>query len=453
MEKILIIDDEQLYRTMLKQTLVKDGYTTIEAENGETGLALVRTEHPDLVLTDFRMPGMDGLEVIAEIQKLNPRLPVVLFTAFGDVALTIRSIQVGAFDFLEKPFNPLQLKITVHNALNSIRLSNSLNEVLGNVVSGENMPEDNIPMGKTPEMKEIFKNIGRISLNKVNVLIQGETGTGKELIARLIHFAGITRLNPFVTLNCSTLSEPLLESELFGQVKESFTGSVLEKKGKLELAGDGTIFLNEISEISLNTQVKLLRVIQDLEFEKVDGQEAIAMNARIIAATSHDLEILVKEGKFREDLYYRLKVFTIKLPPLRERKEDMRDLVIHFLHKLNKRMNKNVIKIGDGVIEMLQEHDWFGNLRELENTILQAVIMSKSDVLEKDNITLNRLQHAIVQPDYHLPPLRSLADVEKYQIERILIEVKWNKVEASRILEITRPTLNAKIEKYGLMQS
>ncbi|MEI7662158.1 MAG: sigma-54 dependent transcriptional regulator [Bacteroidota bacterium] len=452
MEKILIIDDEQLYRTMLKHTLVKEGYTTIEAENGEMGLALVQSEHPDLVLTDFRMPGMDGLEVLSEIHKIQPRLPVVLFTAFGDVALTIRSIQVGAFDFLEKPFNPTQLKITVHNALNSVRLSNSLNEVLENGVSGESMLEDNIPMGKTLQMKEIFKNIGRISLNKVNVLIQGESGTGKELIARLIHFAGITRSNPFVVLNCSTLSESVLESELFGQVKESFTGSVVEKKGKLELAGDGTIFLSEISDISLNTQLKLLRVIQDLEFEKVDGHQTISMKARIIASTKHNLETLVKEGKFREDLYYRLKVFTISLPALRDRKEDMRDLVIHFMHKLNKRMNKNVIKIGDGVIEMLQAHEWYGNLRELENTILQAIVMSKSDVLEKENITINKLQQPRTEPD-SIPQLRSLSDIEKFHIERILNEVKWNKVEASRILEITRPTLNAKIEKYGLSRN
>jgi len=452
MEKILIIDDEQIYRTMLKHTLIKEGYTTIEAENGEVGLALVRSEHPDLVLTDFRMPGMDGLEVLSEIHKVDPRLPVVLFTAFGDVSLTIKSIQVGAFDFLEKPFNPVQLKITVHNALNSVRLSNSLNEVLENGVSGDTMLEDNIPMGKTLQMKEIFKNIGRISLNKVNVLIQGETGTGKELIARLIHYAGNTRVNPFVVLNCSTLSESLLESELFGQVKESFTGNLHEKKGKLELAGDGTIFLSEIADISLNTQVKLLRVIQNLEFEKVGGQETIEMHARIIASTSHDLEALVKEGKFREDLYYRLKVFTISLPPLRERRDDMRDLVIHFLHKLNKRLNKNVIKIGDGVIEMLQAHEWAGNLRELENTILQAIVMSKSDVLEKDNVTLNKLQQTNIIPD-NMPKLRSLADLEKYHIERILNEVKWNKVEASRILEITRPTLNAKIEKYGLMRN
>lgn len=453
MEKILIIDDEQVNRVVLRQVLGKEGYQIIEAEEGNSGIRMVKDQDPDLVLTDFRMPGMNGLEVLAEIQKINPHLPVIVLTAFGDVALTIKSIQVGAFDYIEKPFNPIQLKITVHNALNSVRLSSSLNEVIYNTSGSESMLQDSILVGKTPAMKDIFKNIGRISLNKVNVLIQGETGTGKELIAKLIHFAGITRNSPFVIVNCSTLSETMLESELFGHVKGAFSGSVRDKKGKFELAGDGTIFLDEISEISLNTQMKLLRVIQELEFEKVGGDGTIPMNARIIAATSQNLEELIKEEKFREELYYRLKVFTIDLPPLRDRKDDIRDLVIHFLHKLNKRFNKNVVKIGEGVLDMLNTHDWPGNVRELENTILQAIVMSKSDVLEKESISFNSRQHApsaVVEP--MMKQLRSLAEVEKYHIERILHETKWNKVEASRILEITRPTLNAKIEKYGLVQ-
>jgi len=449
MEKILIIDDEQLYRVMLKQALAKEGYSTLEAESGQEGLELVRAENPDLVLTDFRMPGMDGLEVMTEIHKINPRLPVVIFTAFGDVALTIKSIQVGAFDFLEKPFNPVQLKITVHNALNSVRLSNSLNEVITNGVSDASHLETNIPVGKTIQMKEIFKNIGRVSMNRVNILIQGETGTGKELIARLIHFAGLTHSNPFVTVNCSTLTEAALEAELFGQAKDEVT-SAPARKGKFEMAANGTIFLDEISEISLNTQVKLLRIIEEQQFEK--GDEIIPMKARIIVSTTRDLETLVREGKFREDLYYRLKVFTISLPPLRDRKEDMRDLVIYFMHKLNKELNKNVVKIGDGVLDLLLSHDWNGNVRELENTILQAIVISKSDVLEKENITLNKRQYSPVERE-PVPMMRSISDMEKYHIERILNEVRWNKVEASRILEITRPTLNAKIEKYGLSQS
>ena len=450
MEKILIIDDNKLNRKIFKDTLGKVGYDIFEAEDGEEGLQLVRSEQPDVVITDFQMPGLNGLEVLSEIRKINLSLPVIVLTAFGDVVLTIKSIQLGAFDYLEKPIDPQQLKSIVQNAINSKKVSNSLSEVLHEDSSGESIIEDNILVGKTPQMKEIFKNIGRISLNKVNVLIQGETGTGKELIARLLHYSGITRNQPLIIVNCSALTENLLENELFGYVKGSFSGSNLDKKGKFELAGEGTIFLDEISEISLNTQVKLLRVIQELEFEKLGGEDTIPMKARIIAATNRNLEVLIKEGKFREDLYYRLKVFTIDLPPLRERKDDIRDLVIHFLHKLNKRFNKSVVKIGDGVIEMLQIHSWYGNVRELENTILQAIVMSKSDVLEKENITLNRRQIQVQEVPLEIPMIRSLADLEKFHIKRILDEVKWNKLEASHILEITRPTLNAKIEKYNL---
>lgn len=452
MEKILIIDDNKLILKSLKESISRMGYLTIEAEDGESGLNLVRTEHPDLVITDFQMPGIDGLEVLSKIRKLYISLPVILLTGFGDVVLTIKSIQLGAFDFLEKPIDPGKLKSTIQLALNSVKVSNSLHEVLHIDASSIHMLEDNILVGKTPQMKEIFKNIGRISLSKVNVLIQGETGTGKELIARLVHYFGITINQPLVVVNCSALSESLLESELFGHVKGSFTGSIRDKKGKFELAGEGTILLDEISEISLNTQVKLLRVIQELEFERVGGEEVIPMKARIITATNRNLEALIKEGKFREDLYYRLKVFTIDLPPLRERKEDIRDLVIHFLYKLNKRFNRNVVKIGDGVIEMLMAHDWLGNVRELENTILQAIVMSKSDVLEKENITLNSRQPQVLQVRQEIPQFRSLADLEKFHIKRILDEVNWNKLEASHILDITRPTLNAKIEKYELMR-
>ncbi len=452
MEKILIIDDDKLNLKVIKEILLKVGYKILEADSGRAGILLVNSEHPDLVITDFQMPEMNGLDVLYEIRKINLGIPVIILTGFGDVVLTIKSIQLGAFDFLEKPIDPVQLRSTVQSALNAVKVSNSLSEVLQDDVVSESMLESNILVGKTPQMKEIFKNIGRISLNKVNVLIQGETGTGKELIARLIHYSGITSNQPLVIVNCSALTETLLESELFGHVKGSFTGSIRDKKGKFELAGEGSIFLDEVSEISLNTQVKLLRVIQELEFERVGGEEVIPMKARIIAASNKNLETLIKEGKFREDLYYRLKVFTIDLPPLRDRKEDIRDLVIHFLHKLNKRFNKNVVKIGTGVIEMLQNHDWHGNVRELENTILQAIVMSKSDVLERDNITLNISRNVGTEVRHEVPqlPFRSLAEMEKYHIKRILDEVKWNKLEASHVLDITRPTLNAKIEKYRL---
>ncbi|HCT94878.1 MAG: hypothetical protein A2X19_10645 [Bacteroidetes bacterium GWE2_39_28] len=452
MEKILVIDDDKIIRKLFKIALVKAGYKVIEAENGSDGLLQIHSERPDLVITDYQMPGMNGLDVLAEVRKLKFKVPVIMLTGYGDVVLTIKSIQQGAFEFLEKPVKPEVLQSTIKKALLSVSTSKNLTEVVSKNMPTEGMLENNILVGKAPQMKEIFKNIGLISMNKVNVLIQGETGTGKELIARLIHYSGITSDKPLVVVNCSALTETLLESELFGHVKGSFTDSIRDKKGKFELAGDGTIFLDEISEISLNTQVKLLRVIQELEFEKVGGEHPIPMKARIIAATNRNLEELIKQGKFREDLYYRLKVFTINLPSLKERKEDINDLVIHFLYKLNKRFNRNVTKIGDGVIEMLQKHDWPGNVRELENAVLQAIIMAKNDVLEKEHIILNDRGGAEDESALHVNQLQTLSFVEKNHIKRVLDLVRWNKLEASRILDITRPTLNAKIEKYNLAQ-
>ncbi len=452
MSKIIVIDDDRLVRRVFSAVLKKEGLDVIEADNGDDGLALVISEHPDLVITDFQMPGKNGLELLSEIQRLKLSIPVIMLTGFGDVSLTIKSIQQGAFDFLEKPVNPDILKITVHKALNSQKQSSELSDVIHGELKESSILENTFLVGKAPRMKEIFKSIGLISMNKVNVMIEGETGTGKELIARLIHYSGITQDKPLVVVNCSALTETLLESELFGHVKGSFTDSIRDKKGKFELAADGTIFLDEISEVSLNTQVKLLRVIQELEFEKVGGESPIPMKARIIAATNKNLEDLIKQGKFREDLYYRLKVFTITLPPLRERKDDINDLVVHFLNKLNKRFNKNVRKIGDGVIEMLKEHDWYGNVRELENTLMQAIVMSKSDVLEKENIILNSRLGEPLKSEHEVFEMKTLATLEKEYIKRVLDEVKWNKLEASRVLDITRPTLNAKIEKYNLEQ-
>ncbi|MDP3436157.1 MAG: sigma-54 dependent transcriptional regulator [Bacteroidales bacterium] len=450
MAKILVIDDDRLIRKIITTILRKDGQEVFEAEDGEIGMGIILSERVELVLTDFQMPGKNGLEVLSEIVALKRGIQVIMLTGFGDITLTIKAIQQGAFDFLEKPINPVLLKDVIHKALTSVKQSAILTDILRENLDAIPNFDSTLLVGRAPQMKEIFKSIGLISMNKVNVLIQGETGTGKELIARLIHFSGITHDKPLVVVNCSALTETLLESELFGHVKGSFTDSIRDKKGKFELAADGTIFLDEISEISLNTQVKLLRVIQELEFEKVGGDSPIPMKARIITASNKNLEDLIKQGKFREDLYYRLKVFTITLPPLRERKEDINDLIIHFLVKLNKRFNKNVKKIGDGVIEMLKDHDWYGNVRELENTLMQAVVMSKSDVLEIENIILNKREVDFTEKDDEVFEMKPLSTIEKHYIKRVLDAVKWNKLEASRILEITRPTLNAKIEKYDI---
>jgi DNA-binding NtrC family response regulator len=444
MSKILAIDDDSIIRTLLTNILTKAGYEVVTAADGESGLELAISTNPDLVVTDFQMPGISGLDVVTELQRTQPGLPVILLTAHGDVALTIKSIQLGAYDFIEKPIQMQELLDVIRNGLEVSRQSRSLTEAISPEI--RKAIEDNLLVGKTPVMREIFKNIGRISLNKVNVLITGETGTGKELIARLIHFSGITREHPLIVVNCSTLNESLLEHELFGYTLGAFPGAMNDKKGKFEQAGEGTLFLDEISELTDNIQTKLLRVLQELEFEKPGADDPMPMKARIIAATNKDLEALVKSGKFREELYYRLKVFTIALPPLRNRKEDIAELVKHLMGKLNRKLNKRVLKIGDGVLDLLQSHDWPGNVRELENTLMQAFIMTRSDVLEKEHIALMSSHDGGGEAF----ELKSIADIEKVHIKKVLDRVKWNKQEASRILEITRPTLNAKIEKYGL---
>ena len=445
MNKILAIDDDSIIRTLLTNILSKAGYEVITAADGESGLELAATTNPDLVVTDFQMPGLTGLDVVTELQRTQPGLPVILLTAHGDVALTIKSIQLGAYDFIEKPIQMQELLDVIRNGLEVSRQSRNLTEAISPEI--RKAIEDNLLVGKTPVMREIFKNIGRISLNKVNVLVTGETGTGKELIARLIHFSGITREHPLVVVNCSTLNEGLLEHELFGYTLGAFPGAMNDKKGKFEQAGEGTLLLDEISELTDNIQTKLLRVLQELEFEKPGADDPLPMKARIIASTNKDLEALVRAGKFREELYYRLKVFTIALPPLRNRKDDIGELVKHFMGKLNRKLNKRVLKIGDGVLDMLKNHDWPGNVRELENTLMQAFIMTRSDVLEKEHIVLMTSPEGAGGDPFEL---KSIADIEKVHIQKVLDKVKWNKQEASRILEITRPTLNAKIDKYGL---
>jgi Response regulator containing CheY-like receiver, AAA-type ATPase, and DNA-binding domains len=299
MEKILVVEDDKISRRIIREILSRSGYEVFEAEDGAQGLEAFKANKPDLVLTDYQMPVMNGLRVLSEIRNLQPAVPVIMLTGFGDIALIIKSIQLGAFDFLEKPINTPQLKEVVASALNSVISSKKHDQVLTEGISIDKKIQENILIGRSPQIKDIFKNIGRVSLNKVNILIEGESGTGKELIARLIHYSGITRDKPLVVVNCSALTETLLESELFGHEKGSFTGSLKTKKGKFELAEDGTIFLDEISEISPNTQVKLLRVIQELEFERVGGETTLPMQARIIAATNKKLEKLIEEGKIQ----------------------------------------------------------------------------------------------------------------------------------------------------------
>ncbi len=446
MSKILAIDDDSVIRTLLSNVLRKAGYGVITATDGTTGLKLALEEDPDLVITDYLMPGMNGMELLEALHQKVPSLPVIMLTAHGDMALTIKSMQAGAYDYLEKPIKMDDLLQVVKNGLELSKQSKSIRENIP-ALSLKALGENTF-IGKSAVMREIFKNIGRISILKVNVLISGETGTGKELIARLIHHSGITRDNPMIIVNCASLNDNTADSELFGYCRGAFNGAVSEKKGKFELAGEGSIFLDDISELSDQYQAKILRVIQEQEFEKPGCSEPIPMRARIIASTNKDLEEMVREGRFREELYYRLKVFTFQIPPLRVRKEDIPDLVNHFVIKHNRKLNKKITKIADGVFSYLQEFEWPGNVRELENTLLQAMVMTHGDVLEKENIIINHYNDHLNSSENDT--LLTMDEVEKKHILKVLEAVNWKKMEATRLLNITRPTLNAKILKYGI---
>lgn len=448
MDTILLIDDDESFGETLEMFLGGLNCKILRANNGKAGVDILEREHPDLVITDYKMPVMNGLQVLEKVKAFNNSVPVILLTAFDDMDSTIKAMQLGAFDYVEK-LELERIKSIAKRALESRKLNERLVIAISEDKSEFQM--DNSIVGSTKVMKDIFKKIGKISSTRVNVLIQGESGTGKELITKIIHYTGITKDSPFVAVNCTALSESLLESELFGHVKGSFTGAIRDKKGKFELAEDGTIFLDEISEISPNLQVKLLRILQEREFEKVGGEECISMRARVVAASNRNLADLVKQGKFREDLYYRLKVFTIDIPPLRNRREDIPKLVVHFLKKINKELHKNVWKIPYEVMEMLQNHDWVGNVRELENTLLQGVVLAKGDVLEKEYILLKR--NELSSDSEENKSRLSLADIEKKHIQLVLDDVNWDKQEAAKILGIAKTTLYNKIESYGLLDS
>jgi len=444
MNKLLIIDDDEALRATLKLYLKDEGYELYDADGGKSALDQLESINPDLVLCDIKMPDMSGLDVLEKIKEYNSNIQVIMITAFNDVSSTISAMQKNAFDYVTKPLDIPNLKEKLKKALEIKNISGELSEFQVE----EELESDTGKklVGKSPVMQEIYKYIGQLSLNKLTVLLQGGSGTGKEMIARVIHESG-SKGKPFVAVNCSALMETLLESELFGHVNGAFTGAIRDKKGKFELAGDGTIFLDEISEMSLSVQSKLLRVLQEKEFEKIGGEATLKMNARIITATNKNLEQLVKEGKFREDLYYRLKVFTINVPPLKDRKEDIPLLVMHFIDIVNKEVHKNVKKIPYDVMELMQNHNWVGNVRELENTLRQAVVLCKSDVLDKDSILLSK-----PKPD-HLPNYDhnlSLEDVEKKHIKYVLDNINWDKRRACQILGISKPTLYSKLEKYNL---
>lgn len=443
--KILVIDDEEPFRETIKLFLEDEHFNIITASSGEEGLSLFKKEQPDIVITDLKMPKMNGLEVLTHLKSLNPKVPIIILTAFDDVPLTIEAMKLGAFDIISKPIKVDNFKSLIKRALDS-RTSEDGKSI--DITDGEiNHYYETGLIGKTAVMRDLIKKIGPVSTNKTNVLIEGENGTGKEVLARLIHSSGVTKDHPFIGVNCTALSSSLLESELFGHDKGSFTGAIRTKRGKFELAGEGTLFLDEISEMPLDMQVKLLRVLQEKEFERVGGEESIPFNARIIAATNQNLFKMVSEHKFRKDLFHRLNVIYLYMPPLRKRKEDIPALAVNLLGKINRDLNKNVIKIPFDTMELLKENYWDGNVRELENTLRRAAVLAKGERIEKENVLL---PNYFIHDEPEESKIPSLAEVERKHIELVLNQVNWNKHKACEILDITKPTLLKKIKDYNI---
>ncbi len=442
MKSILIIDDDPLIRKTLSSHLSKEGFDIFVAEDGKQGLLRYEENSPDLVILDIRLPDMDGLEALKKIKEMDENSCIIIMTAYDDMKTTVEAIKSGAFEYMVKPLDFVELDLTIKKAFQVKSLEDKLSYLVEE--QQKEYTIDNI-IGHSPHMRQVFKLIGSVANTRTNVLIQGDSGTGKELVAKAIHYNSPYRGEPFIVINCSAISDTLLESELFGHVKGAFTDAFYETRGKFEIAGKGTLFLDEIGDVSPNLQSKLLRVIETRDFMKVGGEKILKTEARIIAATNQDLKSLIDRGKFREDLYYRLKVVEINLPPLRERKEDIPELVAYLLEKINRQLRKNVKKVPPQAMKILVNFPWRGNVRELENALTRAVILSKGDVILEENLPLEGGEKKIFPEE-----LVSLKEIEKNYIEHVLKSTKWNKTQASHILQITRPTLDKKIKEYKI---
>ncbi len=444
---ILIIDDEEAILDSCSQVLKKDGHTVRTAKNGAEGLKLFNEEFFHLVFLDLKMPGMDGMEALSKIKEENPETPVVIITGFGSIDSAVKAMKEGAFHYMSKPFSPHELRIITNKALGNREI------VLENIyLRGEleSKIEFDMVVGESKVMGKVLDLVKQVSEADSTVLITGESGTGKEMLAREIHNHSPRKNGPFVVVDCGALVETLFESELFGHVKGSFTGAHETKHGRFEVANGGTIFLDEISNISLNIQAKLLRAIQEREVTRVGSSKPIKVDVRIIAATNVDLSHAVKDGKFREDLFYRLSVVPIHLPPLRQRKEDIPLLVDHFLAKYNKRAKKQINKINQDVLKALMEYDWPGNIRELENTIERAVVLSKNNEIRSEDLLYHGISSASSFLTLMIGKYRSLDEIEKEYIKAVLQAHHWNKSHTANILGIDRKTLLAKIKKYNI---
>ncbi|MDY7033349.1 MAG: sigma-54 dependent transcriptional regulator [Thermodesulfobacteriota bacterium] len=441
--RILVVDDEVAMRESLRDWLMEDGYDVGLAASGEEAVDMAKEKNWDIVLLDLKMPGIDGLETLTKLKQkdVNPDAEILIMTAYATIDTAVQAMKEGAFDYLVKPFDPDEVEMHIKKIVSHKEL------VLENILLRRKLEEregyDEI-IGKSDAMQDVFQLISRVAPTDSTVLITGESGTGKELVAQAVHGNSQRCYMPFVAVSCGALPDSLLESELFGYEKGAFTGAEHTKKGRFEMAHEGTLFLDEIGDISLKTQVDLLRVLQEKEFRRLGGQDVIKVDVRILAATNRDLKKAMEEKKFREDLYYRLNVISIHLPPLRERKEDVPLLVNAFIKRYCLEMNREPVKISSSALKLLMDYNWPGNVRELENIIERALVIGQGNEIVPDDLPFSRIE---VGADT-FP--KSLKMMEKIHIERILNETNWNISQAASVLEIDRQTLYNKIAKYEM---
>ena len=450
-QSILIVDDDLAHRTMLKKLLGGWGYEVFEADDGSVAIDEVRKRPFDLILMDIRMLKVSGIEALEEVKIINPAIPIIIMTAYASVETAVDALKKGAYDYLTKPLDFDELKIAINRATEHNRLKKEneyLKERLGQKFDAQNM------IGRSPLMVKLLETVAQVAATEATVLITGESGTGKEMIANAIHYNSPRKNAPFIKINCAALTESLLESELFGHEKGAFTGADKRREGKFRQADGGSIFLDEVSEMSAAMQVKLLRVLQERELTRVGGAEVIAVNVRVIAASNKDLKKEMEQKRFREDLFYRLNVVALNVPQLKDRKEDIPLLAQHFLQMFATKNKKNIKGFTPQSMEKLVKYSWPGNVRELMNAVERAVVLSRSDYLDVDELALLMADspNASGSEQPSLPENMPLDEVEKRSILETINACSGNKSETARRLGITRKTLRKKLDKYGSSQ-
>lgn len=440
---ILVVDDEFIVRDSLSKWFTQDGYKVGVAENAAQALKLMNEGPWDIIFIDIKMPGMNGLELQKRIKEIDPNAIIIIITAFASVDSAVQALKEGAYDYITKPVDPDYLSHLVKNALKQKKLTDEnikLREHVSELVMGEEL------IGESPQIKKVVELAKTVAPTNTTVMIRGESGTGKELVARLIHAHSPRRYFPFISVNCGAVPDTLLESELFGHEKGAFTDAFCRRKGKFELADGGTIFLDEVGTISLKMQIQLLRVLETKQFTRIGGNEIITSDFRVICATNSDLEQAVKEGRFREDLYYRLNVFTIFIPPLRERRTDIPLIAKYYLEKYATMMHKPITEISPEAMDILIRYDWPGNVRELKNAIERAMVLAKPPAIRPQDLPIQLIEE-------EQPENETLEAVEKAHILKILNKTNWNITQSAKILGIDRVTLYNKIERYNLKRN